>query len=100
LQMRGEELLQALPGVLRRRGLIRAALVAEEAVIGARVHHDLDLLPVLLRLGLERLDALERDERVLLAEEGEDGAAELHGLVDRNAAAVERHGRADLVGEL
>src|SRR5689334_13787831 len=39
-----EERLQPLPGIVRRGLLVRRALVAEEAVVGARVDDDLDVL--------------------------------------------------------
>src|SRR5437016_3071879 len=98
--MSREELLEPRPRVLGGGLLVRSALVAEEAVAGAGVDDDLDRLPVAPGLGLQLLDALEGDEGVLLAEEGEHGALELRRLLDRNAAPVEGHARLDLVGEL
>src|SRR5881397_2874500 len=77
LQVRGEEPLQTFPGVVRGSFLIRGSLIAEESVVGAGVDHDLHLLAVLSRFGLQPLDAVERDEGVLLAEEREHGATEL-----------------------
>src|SRR5438132_8722543 len=71
LQMRGEKLLQPLPRIGGGGRLVRRPLVAEEAMIGAGIDDHLDLLPVPLRLVLQSLDAVERDERILLAEEGE-----------------------------
>src|SRR5207237_934206 len=88
------------PRVLGGGLLVRGALVAEEAVLRAGVDDDLDRLPVTPGLGLELLDAVERDVRVLLAEEGEHGALELRRLLGREAAAVEGRARLDLVGEL
>src|SRR5262249_6026338 len=77
LQVPREEALQTLPGLLGRRLLVRRALVAEEAVVRARVDDDLDGFREPLRLRLQLLDDVERDERVLLAEEREHRAAEL-----------------------
>src|SRR2546425_7131042 len=51
-------------------------------------------------LRLQPLDVVERNERVLLAEEGEHRALELRGLLDRDPAPVEGCARLDLVGEL
>src|SRR5438093_9126084 len=100
LQMPREELLEPRPRVLGRGLLVRGALVAEEAVLRAGVDDHLDCLPVTPGLGLELLDAVERDVRVLLAEEGEHGALELRRLLGREPAAVEGCARLDLVGEL
>src|SRR5437773_6159525 len=100
LQMRREELLEPRPRVLGRGLLVRGAFVAEEAVLRAGVDDHLDCLPVTPGLGLELLDTVERDVRVLLAEEGEHGALELRRLLGREPAAVEGCARLDLVGEL
>src|SRR3989441_673549 len=97
LQMRREELLEPRPRVLGRGLLVRGAFVAEEAVLRAGVDDHLDCLPVTPGLGLELLDAVERDVRVLLAEEGEHGALELRRLLGREPAAVEGCARLDLV---
>src|SRR5919198_3464346 len=97
LQVLREEPLEPGPGVLGRRLLVRRPLVAEEAVVGARVHDDLDRLGAAARLHLQLLDVLQRDEGILLAEEGEHGALELRGLLDGDAAPVEGHARLDLV---
>src|SRR2546425_12599798 len=51
-------------------------------------------------LRLQPLDVVERNERVLLAEEGEHRALELRGLLDRDPAPREGWARLDLVGEL
>src|SRR5205814_7276400 len=99
-QMLREELLQPAPRVLGGGLLIRRALVAEEAVLRAGIDDDLDRLAVAPGLGLQLLDAVERDVRVPLAEEGEHGALELRRLLGREAAAVEGRARLDLVGEL
>src|SRR5262245_29967131 len=88
-EMRRKELREALPGVLRRGALVRGALVAEEAVIGAGIDDDLALLLVARQRLAELLDGVERDVRVLFAEEGEHRAAERRRLLDRDAAAVE-----------
>src|SRR5579862_3646449 len=99
-EMLREERLQPLPGIVRRGLLVRRALVAEEAVVRARVDDDLDVLAEPLRLGLQMLHAVERDERVLLAKEREHRATQLLRLVDRDAPTVVRHARLDHVGEL
>src|SRR2546425_6470660 len=80
-EMRREELLEPRPRVLGGGLLVRGALVAEEAMVGAGVDDDLDGLLVTLRFGLQLLDARERDEGVLLAEEGQNGALELRRLL-------------------
>src|SRR2546426_9053326 len=100
LQMLREDPPEPRPRVLGRGLLVRGALVAEEAVVGAGVDDDLDRLAAAPGLRLQLLDALEWDERVLLAEEGEHGALELRRLLERDAAPVEGHARLDLVGEL
>src|SRR5213593_1959797 len=99
-QVCGEELLQALPGILRRVGAVGVALVAEEAVPGPRVHHHLGLLAMALECCLQLLDGGERDEAVLRAEERQDRRPESFGLVDRDAAPVEGSARLELVGQL
>src|SRR5882724_5006521 len=98
--MYGEELPVAPPSVLGDGLLVRATKAAEADMLRAGVDDDLDRLPVTPGLGLELLDAVERDVRVLLAEEGEHGALELRRLLGREAAAVEGRARLDLVGEL
>src|SRR5512144_1783569 len=45
VEMPVEEREQTTPGVDRRRLVVRAPLVAEEAVVGARVDDHLDVLP-------------------------------------------------------
>src|SRR5437870_10491653 len=100
LQVRREERLQALPGVARGLGPVGVALVAEEAVRGLRVDDHLGLLAMPGELGLQPLDRVERDERVVLAEEGEERRLERRRLLDRDAAAVKRRHRLELVGQL
>src|SRR5581483_9919465 len=100
LQVRREEGLQALPGVARGLGTVGVALVAEEAVRRLRVDDHLGLLPVALELRLQLVDVVEGDERIVLAEECEEGRLHLVRLRGVDAAAVERRRRGDLVGEL
>ena len=67
---------------------------------GLRVDDHLGVLAVPCELGLQPLDGVERDERVVLTEKGEERGLELRRLLDRDAAPVERRGRLDLVGQL
>src|SRR5438445_6878823 len=100
LQVGREKSLQPLPGVARGLGPVGVALVAEEAMRGLRVDDHLGLLAVARELGLQLLDRVERDERVVLAEEGEQWRLQLRGLLDRDASPVERRRSLDLVGQL
>src|SRR5262252_11124959 len=100
LEVGGEEVLEPLPRVACRRRLVRGALVAEEPVIRPGIHDHLGLLAGARELGLQLLDRVERDEGILFAEEGQNRCTELRRLVDRDAAAVERHRCLDLLREL
>ena len=63
-----EERQRALPGVLRRRLVVRAPCVAVEAVVGVRVPDDLGVVGRLGRGGAERVDLVARDATVEVAD--------------------------------
>src|SRR5262245_41049669 len=94
--MLGEERGQTCPRVGRGIRTIGVSLVAEETVRRLRVDVDLERLPEARGLRLERLHLIERDEGILLPEEGQYRRFQVSRTIDGYPAAVERDGCADL----
>src|SRR6187200_2077043 len=95
--MAREKRRQPLPGVLRRIGAIRVALVAEEAVGRAGVDLHLGGLLQICERPLDLRDLFVRDERILVAEEEEQRTGDARGAIEQatDATAVERRRRLD-----
>ena len=80
--MAGEPLQRAPPTVRRRFGVVAGAGIAMEPVLGIGVAHDAGVDRGGLERGAQRLDALDRDPRVLIAEEPEPGCRQCGRLID------------------
>src|SRR2546427_6549277 len=76
------------PRVLGRLLLIGRALIAEKAVVGARVDHHLVIDAGLLQRAADLVDLRGRDQAVLLAEQTQDLALDLSRAPDRRRLAA------------
>src|SRR5712692_7449785 len=82
LEMFVEEREAALPGIRGGFRVVARAVVGKEAVLGARVDHDLDILIVLLEQVAELPRVVRRGIGVLLPVEAEEGRFDVLGQIE------------------